>query len=38
MTGALTGVGYDYDDVWGGRLNEKRMPELLAARSEAVAA
>ena len=26
LPGALPGVGYDYDDVWGGLLNDTRMP------------
>src|SRR5947209_3866359 len=30
MPGTLPGVGYDYDDVWGGQLNEKRLPEIPA--------
>jgi glycosyltransferase involved in cell wall biosynthesis len=29
LPGALAGVGYDYDSVWGGLLNEKRLPALL---------
>ncbi|HEY8751075.1 MAG TPA: glycosyltransferase family 2 protein [Tepidisphaeraceae bacterium] len=29
LPGALAGVGYDYDSVWGGLLNEKRLPELV---------
>ena len=26
LPGALPGVGYDYDRVWGGLLNDKRLP------------
>jgi glycosyltransferase involved in cell wall biosynthesis len=39
LAGALPGVGYDYDDVWGGQLNVPRLPEVAAAaRREPVAA
>lgn len=26
LPGALAGIGYDYDEVWGGLLNEPRLP------------
>jgi glycosyltransferase involved in cell wall biosynthesis len=38
LTGALPGIGYDYDEVWGGQLNETRLHALLAARPETMAA
>jgi glycosyltransferase involved in cell wall biosynthesis len=31
LPGALPGVGYDYDQVWGGLLNEERLPPVAAA-------
>jgi glycosyltransferase involved in cell wall biosynthesis len=37
VTGALPGVAYNYDDVWGGRLNEKRLPEVAARPATAAA-
>jgi glycosyltransferase involved in cell wall biosynthesis len=30
LVGNLPGVGYDYDDVWGGLLNEKALPPRAA--------
>jgi len=38
MEGALPGAGYDYDDVWGGQLNEKRLPEIPAPLQTVAAA
>ncbi len=39
LMGALPGVGYDYDDVWGGQLNETRLPAFpVTTRPEKVAA
>ena len=31
LPGALPGVGYDYDDVWGGLLDEPELPPMAAA-------
>ena len=31
LPGALPGVGYDYDQVWGGLLNEERLPPVAVA-------
>ncbi|HXE54271.1 MAG TPA: glycosyltransferase family 2 protein [Tepidisphaeraceae bacterium] len=36
LPGSLPGAGYDYNDVWGGLLNERRMPRAVAT-SAAVA-
>ncbi|MGA2230098.1 MAG: glycosyltransferase family 2 protein [Tepidisphaeraceae bacterium] len=30
LPGALSGVGYDYDDVWGGMLKDPRIPPRVA--------
>lgn len=39
LPGSLPGVGYDFDDVWGGQLNDKRLPAIpAAAHTETVAA
>jgi glycosyltransferase involved in cell wall biosynthesis len=38
LPGALPGIGYDYDDVWGGQLNEARLPILSTTRQPATAA
>jgi glycosyltransferase involved in cell wall biosynthesis len=38
LPGSLPGIGYDYDDVWGGQLSERRLPLLPATgRREAAA-
>jgi hypothetical protein len=28
LPGALPGIGYDYDRVWGGLLSDKRLPPI----------
>jgi glycosyltransferase involved in cell wall biosynthesis len=39
LTGSLPGIGYDYDDVWGGQLNDTRLPAFpVTTRPETVAA
>jgi glycosyltransferase involved in cell wall biosynthesis len=38
LPGALPGIGYDYDDVWGGQLNERRLPEIPAVVRRTAAA
>ena len=38
LPGALPGVGYDYDDVWGGLLNDTRMPPRDAAAAPRITA
>ena len=39
LTGSLPGIGYDYDDVWGGQLNDTRLPAFpVTVRPETVAA
>jgi glycosyltransferase involved in cell wall biosynthesis len=39
VSGSLPGIGYDYDDVWGGQLNEARLPIMgTGARRETAAA
>ena len=39
LAGSLPGIGYDYDDVWGGQLNETRLPNIpVAGRPETAAA
>ena len=37
LPGALPGIGYDYDKVWGGLLNDKRMPPMAVANRTSAA-
>jgi glycosyltransferase involved in cell wall biosynthesis len=37
LPGNLPGVGYDYDDVWGGLLNTDRLPPVVGAASAGAA-
>jgi glycosyltransferase involved in cell wall biosynthesis len=34
LPGALPGIGYDYDRVWGGLLSDKRLPPLHAQETQ----
>ena len=33
LPGGLPGLGYDYDEVWGGQLCDSRLPPLVTARA-----
>ena len=37
LPGALPGIGYDYDDLWGGLLNDDRIPPRTTSDSEKLA-